>query len=104
MLREDDLLGPLEGVSVLIVWGDERIDLLAHLSWGGEAGAGQGVTGEDGEPDFDLVEPGCVGWGEVKMDVLLARQPTIVFRLMGIQIVQDDVGSPGPDVRRRRGS
>ena len=32
-----------------------------------------------------------MGWGEVKMDVLVARQPPIVFGLMGVQVVQDDV-------------
>ena len=30
MLREDDLLGPLEGVSVLIVGGNEGVDLLSY--------------------------------------------------------------------------
>src|SRR5438132_7342026 len=60
-------------VSVLIVCGDESIDLLAHLAWRGEAGAGQGLAGEDGEPDFHLVQPGGVGWGEVKMDFFVAR-------------------------------
>ena len=57
-------------------------------------GAGQGVAGEDGKPDFDLVEPGGVGRGEVKMDVLVTPQPTIVFGLMGVQVVQDDVNLP----------
>ena len=84
VFREDDLLGPLEGVSVLIVCGNESVDLIAQLPWGGEAGAGQGVAGEDGKPDFDLAEPGGVGRGEVKMDVLVARQPAIVFGLMGV--------------------
>ena len=73
MLGEDDLLGPLEGVSVLIVGGNEGVDLLSYLARGGEAGAGQGMTGEDGKPDLHLVEPGGVGWGEVKMDILVAR-------------------------------
>ena len=71
-------------MSVLIVCADEGVDLIAHLPWRGEAGAGQGVAGEDGEPDFHLVEPGGVGRGEVKMDVLVARQPAIVFGLMGV--------------------
>ena len=94
MLREDDLLGPLEGVSVLIVGGNEGIDLLSYLARRGEAGAGQGMTGEDGKPDLHLVQPGGVGRGEVKMDILVARQPAIVFGLMGVQVVQDDVHFP----------
>ena len=84
MLGEDDLLGPLEGVSVLIVGRNEGVDLLSYLARGGEAGAGQGMTGEDGKPDR----------GEVKMDILVARQPAIVFGLMGVQVVQDDMHFP----------
>jgi hypothetical protein len=42
----------------------------------------------------DLVEPGGVGRAKVKMDVLAAPQPTIVFGLMGVQVVQDDVDLP----------
>ena len=60
MFREDDLLGPLEGMGVLIVGGDKGVDLIAHLARGGEARTGQGMAGEDGEPDFHLVEPGGV--------------------------------------------
>src|SRR4029077_3347679 len=74
--------------------GNESVDLIAHLAWGGEAGAGQGVAGEDGKPDFDLIEPGGVGRGEVKMDVLVTAQPAIVFGLMGVQVVQDDMNLP----------
>ena len=85
------MLGPRERVGVLVIGGDKGIDLLAHLSRRGEAGAGQGIAGEDREPDFDLVQPRGVGRREVKMDVLVARPPAIVFRLMGVQIVQDDV-------------
>jgi hypothetical protein len=44
VFREDDLLGSLEGVSVLIVCGNESVDLIAHPPWGGEAGAGQGMV------------------------------------------------------------
>jgi len=81
-------------VSVLIVGGDEGIDLLSHLPRGGEAGASQGMTGEDGKPGFHLVQLGGVGRGEVKMDILVARPPAIVFGLMGVQVVQDDVNPP----------
>jgi hypothetical protein len=34
--------------------------------------------------------------GEVKMDVLVARQPTIVFGLMGVQVVQDGCANVYP--------
>jgi hypothetical protein len=86
VLCEDDPLGPFEGVSVAVIGVDERVDLIAQLSGRGKAGAGQGTAGEDREPDFNLVEPRGVGRGEVKMDVLVARQPAIVFGLVGVQI------------------
>ena len=91
MLREHDLLGPLEGMGVLIVGSDEGIDLPAKLAWRGEAGAGQGPARQDGEPNFNLIEPRGVGRSEMKMDVLVAGQPAIVFGLVGIQVVEDDM-------------
>ena len=91
MFSEDDLLGPFERVGVVIIGSDEGVDLIADLARGCEAGPGQGVSGEDGEPHFHLVEPGGVGRREVKLDVLVARQPAIVLGLMGVQVVQDDV-------------
>jgi hypothetical protein len=57
MLWEHDLLGPLEGLGLLIVGGDEAIDLPSQLAWRGEAGTGQGPAGQDREPDRDLIEP-----------------------------------------------
>ena len=78
-------------MSVLIVCGNEGVDLITHLLWRGEAGAGQSSSGEDREPDLDLVEPGGVGWGEVEMDVFVVRQPAVICRLVGIEIVQNDV-------------
>src|SRR5689334_23755637 len=94
MLRENDLLGPLERLSVLVVCGDEGVDLVANLPRRGEAGAGQGFAGEDREPDFDLVEPPGMGRGEVKVAVGVSGQPAIVFGLVGVQVVQDDVNFP----------
>ena len=91
MLREDDLLCPLERLRVLIVGGDEGVDLVANLPRRGEAGAGQGFAGEDRKPDLDLVQPGGMGRGKMKMDIGVAGQPAIVFGFVRIQIVQDDV-------------
>jgi hypothetical protein len=62
VFREDDLIAPLEGVSVLIVCGNESVDLIAHPPWGGEAGAGQGMAGEDEEKTSTwLSQEACVG-------------------------------------------
>ena len=89
MLREDDLLGPLEGVGGLIVGLDKGVDLIANLAWRGETRAGQGFGGENGEPDLHLIEPGGMGRGKMEMDVLVPRQPAVVLGLVGIEIVQN---------------
>src|ERR1700723_2167263 len=75
MLREYDLLGPLEGESGLIIGLDKGVDLIAHLAWRGEARAGQGFGGENGEPYLHLIEPGGMGRRKMEMDVLVPRQP-----------------------------
>ena len=89
MLREYDLLGPLEGVSGLVVGVDKGVDLVANLAWRGETRAGQSLGGENGEPDLDLIEPGGMGRRKMEMDVLVPRQPAVVFGLVGIEIVQN---------------
>src|SRR5580704_3446626 len=89
MLREYDLLGPLEGVSGLVVGVDEGVDLVANLAWRSETRAGQSFGGENGEPDLDLIEPGGMGRRKMEMDVLVPRQPAVVFGLVGIEIVQN---------------
>src|SRR5215510_9016484 len=89
MLREYDLLGPLEGVSGLIVSLDKGIDLIANLAWRGETRAGQGFGGENGEPYFHLIDPGGMGRRKMEMDVLVPRKPAVVLGLVGIEIVQD---------------
>ena len=86
MLREYDLLGPLEGVSGLVVGVDEGVDLVANLAWRSETRAGQSFGGENGEPDLDLIEPGGMGRRKMEMDVLGPRQPAVVFGLMGIEM------------------
>src|SRR5262249_34173846 len=89
MLRVYDLLGPLKGVSGFIIGLDEGIDLIANLAWRGETRAGQSFGGENGEPYLDLIEPGGMGRRKMEMDVLVPRQPAVVFGLVGIEIVQN---------------
>ena len=91
MAREHNLLGPLERLGVMIVGGDKSVDLVANLARRGKTGAGQGLVGEDRKPDLNLVEPGRMGRDEVKMDVLVTGEPAVVFRLVGVQIVENDV-------------
>ena len=96
MLREYDLLGPLEGVSGLVIGVDKGVDLIANLAWRGETRAGQSFGGENGEPDLDLIEPGGMGRRKMEMDVLVPRQPAVIFGLVGIEIVQNHMDlAPG---------
>ena len=44
---------------------------------------------QDREPDLDLIEPGSTGRGEVEMYVGMTLEPAVVFRLMGVEIVED---------------
>ena len=46
---------------------------------------------EDGEPAFDLVEPGGVRRREVEMNVFVASQPAPALGLVGVEVVEDDV-------------
>ena len=83
------MLGPLEGVSGLVIGVDKGVDLIANLAWRGETRAGQGFGGENGEPYLHLIEPGRMGRGKMEMDVLVPSQPAVVFGLVGIEIVQN---------------
>ena len=46
---------------------------------------------QDREPDLDLIEPGSTGRREVEMYVGMTLEPAVVFRLMGVEIVEDDM-------------
>ena len=94
MLREDDLLGPLEGVSGLVIRLDKGVDLIANLAWRGETRAGQGFGGENREPYLHLIEPAGMGRRKMEMDILVPSQPAVVFWLVGIEIVQDHMDLP----------
>ena len=104
MLRVHDLLGPLEGMSGLIVGLDKGVDLIANLGWRGETRADQGFGGENGEPYFHLIEPGGMGRRKMEVDVLVPRQPAVVFGLVGIEIGPKSHGSRGRHVRQPDGS
>src|SRR3954471_9425047 len=51
--------GPAERLGQgLVEIGDEAGDTVAEILGRGERAAAQDLAGEDGEPEFDLVEPG----------------------------------------------
>ena len=89
-----DLLRPLEWRRVWIVDLHEGVYRLPHLPGGGKARAGAGPSRQDTEPDLDLVQPRTVGRDVVEVDVRVPTEPTVVFGLVRIQIVEDDVPLP----------
>ena len=60
---------PGEGFGGVIVGRDEGVDVSLELGGGVERCAGKRLSGEDGEPDLDLIEPGRMRRGEVEVDV-----------------------------------
>ena len=87
----DHALGPDEGAGSFVVAIDEAGDVVDQFSDTAEGCALEGCSGQDGEPDLDLVQPGGVGWGIMEVDVGVPRQPDVPFRLVGREVVEDHV-------------
>ena len=87
----DKPLRPLKGCSVLV--GDLGIGVngLADLARMGEALRPEGEPRQEAEPDFDLVQPGCVRGRVVEMDVPVPSEPAIMFGFMGVEVVENDM-------------
>ena len=81
--------GPFEGSRVAIVVFDEFIDGLAKLSDTGKVGSLQGLAAQDAKPNLNLIEPGGMGGSEMKMDIGVSPQPTILFWLVAGKIIQN---------------
>src|SRR5262245_64678667 len=56
-----------------------------------KGGAGERLVGQDREPNLDLIEPGGARRREMKVDVGMAGKPAVGLRLMGVEVVEDDV-------------
>ena len=82
-------LGPFEGCGRLVVGGDKGVDERAQFVDAPEACSPQRLTGEDAEPDLDLIEPGRVGGGEVEVDIGVLSQPKVLLGFVGVEVVQD---------------
>jgi hypothetical protein len=95
--------GPDEWRGVFIIGLDEIVDVFAQLGYGFEGSTAQRFSFEDREPDLDLIEPGCSGRREVELHVGMTLEPTVIFGLMGIEIIGRR-GWPCPSGRRRCGS
>jgi hypothetical protein len=86
-----DGLGPFEGRGCLVVGHDKFVDCFADLPGRSETHAAESLLLKDTEPDFDLIHPGGVGWREVKFHQGVLLQPAVIFWLVGVQVVQNNV-------------
>lgn len=73
--------GPLEGLAIGVVRGDEVIDALHELLDAGERAATDGLVGDQREEALDLIEPGVVGWDEVTLPLFRVVLSPMVTRL-----------------------
>ena len=80
---------PFEGSRLAIVAFDEFIDRMAQLSNTGKVGSSQGLAAQDTKPNLNLIEPGGVGWSEMKMHIGVSSQPAILFWLVAGKIIQN---------------
>ena len=86
--------GPGKWFGVLIIGRDEGIDMGSQLCDRSKGGAGERLVGQDREPNLDLIEPGGARRREMKVDVGMADEPAVGLRLMGVEVVEDDVNLP----------
>jgi hypothetical protein len=89
------LVAPSERDRRIVVVADVTHDFPGEVGLGCEDAASNDVALDLGEPDFDLVEPGGVSGGEVKMDVRVRAQES--FDGLGFvarEIVGNDVDFP----------
>ena len=52
---------------------------------------GLGISFQDREPDFDLVEPGSARRREVEVHVRMMLEPAVILGFVGVEVVEDDV-------------
>src|SRR6266481_4885042 len=90
-LRAFDLaLAPDKRSGPFVVCGREVLDRLLQPLGTAKARAGQGLSGQDAEPDLDLVKPARRSRREVESDIGVSGKPSVVL-LMGAVVVEDDV-------------
>src|SRR6266478_7235153 len=112
-------VSPLHSLWGLVVLADVAYEFLAQVGDRGKDAASANVTLDLAEPQFDLVEPGRVGRGEVQMDIGVALQEVadlvgLVRRevvcdhvnLLAARLIDDNVRQEGDELGRsvpRRG-
>ena len=67
-------VSPFERFCLLVVFADVAHDFAAEIVLRSEDSAGDQIALDFGEPDFDLVEPGGIGWRVMKADLGMRGQ------------------------------
>ena len=83
--------GPFKGMCMLVMHLSVGIYGLAYIAHRDGAQPLQGLSPQDAEPAFYLIEPRGMGGGVVKMDIRMPRQPTVMLGFMDVQVIQDDM-------------
>ena len=68
-----DGFGPDERSCGVVIAGDEAVDVLHQCADAAERAALEGLAGQDGKPDLDLVQPGSMGRRVMQMHVGVPR-------------------------------
>ena len=85
-------IGPFEGLGAFVVDFDIAGDFAGEVGFGSKDSAGDQIALNFGEPDFDLIEPGRVSRGVMKLDMRMSREE--VGHSLGFvrrKVVGDDV-------------
>ena len=61
----------------------------ADVSDRGGVESAKRLAGKDAEPYLDLVQPGSMGRDVMEMNARVSRQPPVMFRLMGIEVIKN---------------
>ena len=85
-------VSPFDGSSSLVVVPNVTKDFSSEIVDGGKDASGDNLPLNLGEPDFDLVKPGRVSGGKMKVDFgILGQKLLDEFGFMGREIISDNV-------------
>jgi len=83
---EHNRLLPFERCGFFVVDLHKIVDGFTELLGRGKTGASNGLSTEDAEPAFHLIEPRRIGWDEMETHPGVALQPTVVFGLVVLRL------------------
>ena len=85
-------VGPFEGLGAFVVALNIASNFAGEVGFGGKDAAGDQVALNFREPDFDLIEPGRVGWGVMELNVGMGGEELgHGLGLVRRKVISDDV-------------